>query len=354
MTGMDPQQIQMQIDMIKAQVEAQKDAYRQMYASDPAMVEQICSQLDQSIQMQIQAIMQMNGVADGPGCAALDNQEETAIEQMGEGREPSFLESVNEGDYTLTESVLGSISPSYFGYDEIMTVVSSLEWLEEREPLPADHKGMRRFEVLLTGIISTLNGHSLDGLEVGPRDVRNREMVEAILEDWNVGGRNDLISVLEHLIQSGSTADYATNLRLIYGGGSAQDLLRDDMERDEIIMSNSRYLFTEMYTGLYDQTMLRGWDLGRAANVTRWGYYMGYITEDEAWEYLDQIADGCMEAFDSWTSFAQSYLFGSMFWNCPWGPEDCHEKARYLMLAIEHLLTKGAWKDFPWAEGRAF
>ena len=37
MTDMDP--LQMQIEMLKAQVETQKNMYRQMYASDPAVVE---------------------------------------------------------------------------------------------------------------------------------------------------------------------------------------------------------------------------------------------------------------------------------------------------------------------------
>lgn len=346
MTGMDPQQMQKQIEMIRAQIEAQKKSYREMYASDPAMVEQICSQLDQSIQIQIQMIMQA-GDADNPGCVSPDDLDEAGPEPMDERRWRTF-------DCVLTESVLDPIQPSDFGYADIERAISSLEQLDERKPRPVDREGMRRFGVLLSGIVSTLNGHSLDGLDIGPRNDGNREMVEAILGDWNVRGKDDLISVLTDLIQSGSTADYAANLEVIEIGGSAQDLLTDDMDRDEIIMSNSRYLFTEMYLGQFDQEMLRGWDLGRAANVTRWGYFMGYITEDEAWGFLDRIADGCMEAFDSWTSFAQSYVFGSMFWNCPWGPEDCHEKAKYLMQAIEHLLTEGEWRGFPWADGRAY
>ena len=347
MTGMDPLQMQAQIDMIRAQLEAQKKLYREMYASDPTMVEQMCSQLDQTIEMQIRMIMQ--GGDGGPASIGPDAWEEAAPEMTGEER-ISALES----GCMLTRSVMGAIEPPNLGYEDIVEIMSSLEQLGERRSQPANPEGMRRFEVLLTGMVSTLNGHSLDGLDVGPRDAATDDMVVAILEDWNVGSRDDLLGVLEDLMEGGSTADYANNLEAIESGGSAQDLLTDGMERDEIIMSNSRYLFTEMYLGRYDQTMLRGWDLGRAANVTRWGYHMGYISEDEAWGVLDRIADGCMEAFDSWTSFAQSYIFGSMFWNCPWGPEDCHEKATYLMLATEHLLTEGEWKRFPWADGRTF
>ena len=59
-----------------------------------------------------------------------------------------------------------------------------------------------------------------------------------------------------------------------------------------------------------------------------------------------------MEFFDSWRSYAQSYIFGSMYWKCPYGPEACYENMAGLMISIEHLLTEGAWKDFPWVSGR--
>lgn len=65
MTDMDP--VQMQIDMIKAQVETQKNMYRQMYASDPAMAEQFCEQLDKNMQLQVEMIRQMMGAAADSG-----------------------------------------------------------------------------------------------------------------------------------------------------------------------------------------------------------------------------------------------------------------------------------------------
>ena len=352
MTDMDP--LQMQIDMLKAQAETNKNMYRQMYASDSAMAEQLCAQLDQSLEMQIQMITQMMSAADQSGFVVPTQVAGMVMEQLGYSDEDIEHAMGDGGEPTLTEKVLGDIDPSQFGYGDIVNVISSLTELTESDPQPADAEGIRRFEILLTGIISTLNDHLLDGLDVEPRDENSREMVLSILSDyWGVEDREGLIGTLGYLIPEGHSMDYAKALEAISNGRSAEDLHTEDMDDDEIAVSDSRFAFAEAYAGQIGPMMLRGWDLGRAANVTRWGYFVGFISEDEAWGILDQIADGCMDAFGSWREYAQSYMFGSMFWKCPYGPEACYENLAGLMFAVEHLLTEGDWKDYPWASGRA-
>ena len=352
MTDMDP--LQMQIDLLKAQAETNKNMYRQMYASDPAMAEQLCVQLDQSLEMQIQMITQMMGAADQSGFVDPTQVAGMVMEQLGYSDEDIEHAMGDGGEPTHTEKVLGDIDPSQFGYGDIVNVISSLTELPEPDPQPADAEGIRRFEVLLTGIISTLNDHLLDGLDVEPRDADSREIVLSILSDyWGVEDRESLIGTLGYLIPEGHSMDYAKALEAISNGRSAQDLHTEDMDEDDVAVSDSRFAFAEAYAGQIGPMMLRGWDLGRAANVTRWGYFVGFISEDEAWGILDQIADGCMDAFGSWREYAQSYMFGSMFWKCPYGPEACYENLAGLMFAVEHLLTEGDWKDHPWASGRA-
>ena len=347
MPDMDP--VQMQIDMIKAQAETQKKMFQQMYASDPAMVEQMCSQIDQSLQMQIQMLTQMVGAADGNGFVDPDAQARMVLNQLGYDESQMSQLMGGEDDDSLTESIMGDMDPSQFGYGDIVTVISSIAQLPEMKPEPADPERKRRFEILLTGILSTLNDHRLDGLDVEPRDADSLDLIRSLLSDyWGVEDRDGLIETLRYLISSGHSMDYANNLEVISKGGTSQDLHDDGMDGDDIAVSDSRFEFTRAYAGHYGPMMLRGWDLGRAANVTRWGYFVGFITEEEAWGILDQIADGCIDAFESWTSFAQSYIFGSMFWKCPYGSDACYENAAGLMFAIEHLLTEGEWRDLPW------
>lgn len=347
MTDMDP--VQMQIEMIKAQAETQKNMYRQMYASDPAMAEHLCEQLDKSLQMQIQMLTQMMGAVAEGGYVDPDAQARMVMQQLGYDEE-QMSQMLGEGDDdSLTECIMGEMEPSRFGYGDIVTVISSLAQLPEMKPEPADPERKRRFGILLTGMLSTLNDHRLDCLDVEPRDTDSLELIRSLLSDyWGVEDRDGLIETLRYLISGGHSMDYTNNLEVILNGGTAQDLHDSEMDDDDIAVSDSRFEFTRAYAGQYGPMMLRGWDLGRAANVTRWGFFVGFITEDEAWDVLDQIADGCVDAFDSWTSFAQSYIFGSMFWKCPYGPDACYENAAGLMFAVEHLLTEGEWRDFPW------
>ena len=351
MADMDP--FQMQIQMIRSQAEAQKNMYRQMYASDPAVVEQFCAQLDQSLQMQIQMITQMSGIADSSGYVDPDAQARAVLEQLGYSDEEVERAMGCDDGTSLTEETMGSIEPDQFGYGDIINILSAVAQLQELQPAPVDDAGMRRFKILLTGIISTLNDHLTDGLDVEPRDQDNMDMVRSILEQyWGVEDRDGLIDTLRYLMTGGHAKDYMEALEVISASGSAADLHTEDMDEDDIAVCDSRFEFTKAYAGQIGPMMLRGWDLGRAANVTRWGYFVGYISEQEAWDILDQIADGCLSAFDSWTSYAQSYIFGSMYWKCPFGPEACYENAAGLMFAVEYLLTEGPWKDFAWPSGR--
>ena len=291
--------------------------------------------------------------ADG-GYVDPAEQARIAMEQLGySDDEMSQVLGVDGGD-SLTERILGDKDPSEFGYGDIVEAISSISELGEPQPAPADPERMRRFEVLLTGIISTLNDHLLDGLDVEPRDQDSRDVVYSILRDyWGVESREELVDVLKYLMCGGHTSDYADALEVISGSGAAEDLHTEEMDEEDIAVSDARFAFAQAYAGSVDPAMMLGWDLGRAANVTRWGYFLGYLSEDEAWSILDQIADGCMDAFDGWVPYAQSYIFGSMFWKCPYGPEACFENMAGLMFAVEHLLTEGEWKDFPWASGRA-
>ena len=236
------------------------------------------------LQMQIQMITQMMGAAGPDGVVDPDAQARMVLEQLGYGEEEMGQLLGGEQEDTITEEVLGDIVPAEFGYGDIVTAISSLASLSEEHPAPADPERMRRFEVLLTGIISVLNDHKLDGLDVEPRDQDSRDLVLSILSDyWGVEDRDDLIGVLRYLIVEGHTKDYMNALEVISASGTAEDLHTEDMDDEDRAVSDARFAFTEAYAGQFGPAMLRGWDLGRAANVTRWGYFVGFIDEEEAW-----------------------------------------------------------------------
>ena len=125
----------------------------------------LMSDLDSALKMQINMIMQMMGGSQDPGEALLDQMSHArdVLGQLGYGEEEISAAMGDDAGDTLTERVLGDLDPSEFGYGDIVTAIASLDELGEMAPAPADADRMRRFEILLTGIISTLNDHQLDG-----------------------------------------------------------------------------------------------------------------------------------------------------------------------------------------------
>ncbi|MCI8893757.1 MAG: DUF1266 domain-containing protein [Lachnospiraceae bacterium] len=54
-------------------------------------------------------------------------------------------------------------------------------------------------------------------------------------------------------------------------------------------------VFSVLILSQYAPGFMAGWDIGRAAMLTRWGYYLGWITESEAvgilWELSQKVVE---------------------------------------------------------------
>jgi hypothetical protein len=86
------------------------------------------------------------------------------------------------------------------------------------------------------------------------------------------------------------------------------------------------------------------WDLCRMANLVNVGYDMHYISEEEAWSFLQVIARQTQAAFGSWQEMSDNFLDGREGW---YGKRD----PRYDACA-QLLLNPGdpnsPWNQAPW------
>ena len=57
-----------------------------------------------------------------------------------------------------------------------------------------------------------------------------------------------------------------------------------------------------------------GWDAGRLNFMARACYDMKYISEDEAWHYINHAYEMVHSRFSSWHDFAMSYVIGRALW----------------------------------------
>lgn len=280
---------------------------------------------------------QLFGEDMGVLAAALETLE---MDDAGDEEELAF-------DLELEESL-------YAALDETM---ARLEAMPEPEPIPyqKNDEKWEHFGILLSGILSTLNNHDLDGMDVEEHiPVMEQKIVSLVRRSWGIDGRSDLLDMIRYLAQEG----YILRYQLYSEASSPEELMDETMDDDDRASTSRAWRFAQRYKSQYAPGFMAGWDIGRAAMLTRWGCYLGWITESEAVGILWELSQKVVEELHSWREFAQSYLFGGLMWKLLCGDSSAGSYLGYIADAATDLLTGkaeqdgGQWRDCPWPAQR--
>ena len=242
-------------------------------------------------------------------------------------------------------------------YITLEEAMARIEAMPEPEPLPYQKEDgkWKRFGILLSGILSTLNSHDLDDMDVEEHiPVMEQKIVSLVRRSWGIDGRSDLLDMIRYLAQEG----YILRYQLYSEAPSPEALMDETMDEDDRESVCRAWRFAQRYKAQYAPGFMAGWDIGRAAMLTRWGCYLGWITESEAVGILWDLSQKVVEELHSWREFAQSYLFGGLMWKLLCGDSSAGSYLGYLADAATDLLTgkaeqdSGQWRDCPWPAQR--
>ena len=242
-------------------------------------------------------------------------------------------------------------------YITLEEAMARIEAMPEPEPLPYQKEDgkWKRFGILLSGILSTLNSHDLDDMDVEEHiPVMEQKIVSLVRRSWGIDGRSDLLDMIRYLAQEG----YILRYQLYSEASSPEELMDEIMDEDDRESVCRAWRFAQRYKAQYAPGFMAGWDIGRAAMLTRWGCYLGWITESEAVGILWDLSQKVVEELHSWREFAQSYLFGGLMWKLLCGDSSAGSYLGYLADAATDLLTgkaeqdSGQWRDCPWPAQR--
>ena len=242
-------------------------------------------------------------------------------------------------------------------YITLEEAMARIEAMPEPEPLPYQKEDgkWKRFGILLSGILSTLNSHDLDDMDVEEHiPVMEQKIVSLVRRSWGIDGRSDLLDMIRYLAQEG----YILRYQLYSEASSPEELMDETMDEDDRESVCRAWRFAQRYKAQYAPGFMAGWDIGRAAMLTRWGCYLGWITESEAVGILWDLSQKVVEELHSWREFAQSYLFGGLMWKVLCGDSSAGSYLGYLADAATDLLTgkaeqdSGQWRDCPWPAQR--
>ncbi len=314
------------------------DAMAQMAANEELLQKMVQEKAAEAAASSVEDLMgQLFGEDMGILAAALETLE---MEEDGEEEESEL--SLEREQYLSA------------AMEEAMARIASLP---EPEPVPYQKSDAKweRFGVLLSGIVSNMNGHDLNGMDVEEHiPVMEQKIVSLVRRSWGINGRSDLLDTIRYLTQEG----YALRYQIYSEAASPEELTDETMDEEEQAAAGRAWRFAQRYKSQYAPGFMAGWDVGRAAMLARWGCYLGWITESEAAGILWDLSQRVVEELHSWREFAQSYLFGGLMWKLLCGDSSAESYLGYIADAAADLLAGkaeqdgGQWRGCPWPAQR--
>ena len=156
-------------------------------------------------------------------------------------------------------------------YGTLEEAMARLAAMPEPEPVPYQKNDAKweRFGILLSGIVSTLNDHNLDGMDVEEHiPVMEQKIVSLVRRSWGIDGRSDLLDMIRYLSQEG----YILRYQLYSEAPSPEELMDETMDEDDRASVSRAWRFAQRYKGdtppaLWPDGMLAGrrcWPAGDA------------------------------------------------------------------------------------------
>lgn len=319
-----------------------------------------------ALQRQREVLAQMMGEEFARQSAAMQEQVSEEIRRQAAAAaaqaQQDVLGALYGGDLSMLSAALDTLAMDGEEDEEEaeLTPAQLYDYVEEKmreidaleEPQPAAYGALpsrwEKFCILLSGIISTVNEHSLDGLNVEEHiPLYEQQIANLLRNSWGICGREELLDTLLYLSRGGYRARFAAYAE----AASAEELFDEDTDEEDKEGIERGLAFVQHFKDKYEPEFLLGWDIGRAAMITRWGYFVGWLTKAETLQLLSDMGQVAANGLGSWREFARSYLFGGAFWKEVCAACDGASYLDTLTEAVKALLQSGGqWQRFPWAK----
>lgn len=202
----------------------------------------------------------------------------------------------------------------------------------------------KHWALATTAVLTAFNQERHDILGCDQQSEEGITREKQILSDWwGVDCREDLFFVLDWLEQVGhrkrfeEMGQYMKTLQEEEFRSMQDALVEEDSSSWETVL---KYWF---WLG---EKSLVGWDFCRYIHLCRKGYYLGYLSEHEAWRLIMPKARLLQETFDSWKDLGENYLIGREFWSL----ERTKASGWYFYQAFQRLLDdpQSPWNTIVW------
>lgn len=216
----------------------------------------------------------------------------------------------------------------------------------QRRAAPEFYQNQKAWALATTAILMEVNDQRHDILGGKFESVETVDSLKRMLSNWwDINSRKDLIRALRWLGETGHRTDFDETGEMLYS-----------LTPEEITtcMVNAQHdpetyhqleLVRDYYPRVGEKSLL-AWDFSRYIALCRWGYLVGYITEEEAWEKIMPAARILRTHFSSWQEFGENYLLGREYWSY----ERTMANGKEYRQVFSRLLNDPAspWNVCPW------
>lgn len=202
----------------------------------------------------------------------------------------------------------------------------------------------RLFGLALTAPLFEHNQHEHDSLYGGSKKEIARQMKPVLERDWGISSADQLKTTIKSVSQNGHNSDYMAQQSFFNQLSEKQslsyvNLVKQNQDSDAMIIVNN-------YKNIQHQNGIIAWDLARVICLARWGAAVGFLTDDEAWEIIMNIAKSIQRLFSGWKEYAVSYFSGRQFWM-----EDASDELTNQLKSLFKKLINdqsGVWYKINW------
>lgn len=335
------EQAQAVLDVQEQALKTQMEMMEKLYGDNPEMLAMMKAQIQQSLANQSELVEKAQTAAfEAIG----------AVQQGGQFDPQALIATLQNNAQMMGVMPNASNEESQAeSFDHALGFIEQLRTdFTENEPRPAargSEEG-RIFGYLLGGIVGNLNGHELDQLDPEAHEPIFEENVKTILSEyWGITTTDELGERLSDLLEEGGmSAMYAH-----YAQTESFDEIAGSLDPEDASGEMQRWLLARHFKDRIAPEQMRGWDIGRASALVRWGHFIGLIDEPTAHAVLEACAEEAVARFKDWREFGISYLFGGLFWRISAGEDAAADWLDNAGGACAELLSdEGEWLRYPW------
>ena len=206
--------------------------------------------------------------------------------------------------------------------------------------------GPKAWALATTAFLTYYNREAIDMLAPDARTDTSVAMTRRVLHDWwGIDSREDLFHALEFLERGGHRIEFQRLGQSLVTMSDATYKATLAAERGHPRRVRVLKLTREHYRACRGNSLV-AWDYGRYIMLCRWGYMLGFLTEEEAWRRIMPAARTIQGSFRSWIRFGDDYLVGREFWSSEEMDRNgrvYRDIGRWLRIA-----PRSPWRRLPW------